>query len=289
MLEVARARSEEVAACVAMIPHMANPATIWLTARDGDRFVGAAGIGWTMIGDPAGFPVWAEVMPDARRRRYGTALLAAAAELAGEEADGLWTAQMFGADPAIDGFLAANGFAPAQRTLYFRVPLAPFVEELARVVTLLRRRGRIPSSARIVPAGQVDRTELSHMIGNALSTGPSRIQGLLAQAALEGEGDLAGSQALLDGDRLAGALLCRLADPDRVVILSNVVAPAWRRGWANALLLEATSRGMLARGASLFDFDCDESVRDSINLATRGGGLLTGTRTRTRWYQAFAS
>ena len=61
---------------------------------------------------------------------------------------------------------------------------------------------------------------------------------------------------------------------------ANVVAPAWRHSYVNALLLQITTERSFVDGAKTFRFDCDETVRNSMNLALRGAGEPLSTEAR---------
>ena len=69
-------------------------------------------------------------------------------------------------------------------------------------------------------------------------------------------------------------LLKRVEDGD-VGIEVIVVAPAFRVGAANVLLLEAATRTALDGGAERFRFFCDDRTRDTLGLARRAGASPT--------------
>jgi hypothetical protein len=73
---------------------------------------------------------------------------------------------------------------------------------------------------------------------------------------------------MLDGEALAGAILWRVVDGVAHVD-ARVVAPRWRGGWTNLLLLEAGLVAGLAEGLTRMRFHCDDTVRDTISLARR--------------------
>jgi hypothetical protein len=83
------------------------------------------------------------------------------------------------------------------------------------------------------------------------------------------------SKILLVDGRVAGALLSRRRPNGRdSQIVCNVVGPEWRKGWANVVLLESTTRAGVAGGGVSFRFDCADTNRDTIGLAERCGAPL---------------
>jgi GNAT superfamily N-acetyltransferase len=96
------------------MPQVAGAPVELLVARRGGGFAGAAALFWQSWTILAGFPTLIHVVADERRKRFGRRLLAFAADLAAEEADGLRSYT-----PAPDGeaarLMAACGCLPARR------------------------------------------------------------------------------------------------------------------------------------------------------------------------------
>ena len=98
--------------------------------------------------------------------------------------------------------------------------------------------------------------------------------------------DLDRSIALMVDDELAGVLFGRWND-GRPLIEARVIAPKWRQGFVNALLIEASSKRVLDDGATIVRFDSDENGADTINLTRHGNARLVGaTATYYRAAQA---
>lgn len=95
-------------------------------------------------------------------------------------------------------------------------------------------------------------------------------------AALAGEGasawDRALSRVLLVKGVVAGVVLARRVGATLEVVF-NVVAPVWRGGWANLMLLEAVLRNERDAGLSGLRFLAEAHVRDTVNLARRAGAV----------------
>ncbi len=65
-----------------------------------------------------------------------------------------------------------------------------------------------------------------------------------------------------------------------------VIAPAYRGGWANALLIDAIKDRAVAVGATHWRFMAEDDVRDTVNLALRTGAeVLTE---QAAFYRALA-
>ena len=154
----------------------------------------------------------------------------------------------------------------------------------------MRDRKRIPDEVTSVPLADVPLREVARLVAIEFRTGPPNIYRMLEQSR-DMDPELAQisfahSRALMIEDALAGALLLKWNDgaPE---ILANVVAPEWRRGWVNALLLAETTQANVDRGMKRFFFDCFEDNKDTMGLATRGEAKRR--KTQISYYYAVAS
>ena len=86
--------------------------------------------------------------------------------------------------------------------------------------------------------------------------------------------------------QVAGVLLSHLKDGVQVVE-GRIVAPGRRNGWPNLVLLEAGLRRARDEGVSVFQFHCDDTVRDTISLAKRCAARETARK--ALYYYALAS
>ncbi len=251
MIHIARTTEDEQAACLALLPEVWNVPVELIAARRDGVLIGAAGLLWESWADPAGFPIAVHVIPEARRQGVGRALVDTALALVDGESDGLWTLGNVAEESEAADFLRGCGFAPQKRITHFEMQGQSFHDHVERIVARLLSRMR-----------------------HGLAVG-------------DGSGiDFDRSTVVMEGAQVAGALLYHWNDGDPV-IEANVVAPAWRNSYVNALQLQVATKHGLDGGATSFRFDSDETVRDSMNLARRGGARPI--KTEARFYRAMAS
>ena len=272
-LPIAPATPREEAACLALLPEIwGHPAEI-LAARLDGVLVGAAGMLWEARLDPIGAHVHVHVLPDWRRRGIGRALLAACAALV-EEAEGVWTLDSIDeASPAAD-FVRASGFAASHRTHYFRVDVQAILTLTNPIVERLRRHNRIPANTRLIALRDAPLADVARLAGQEFGQTPLRVfHGLRAGLADEAGRtiDFDTSLIVMEGDAVAGGFLFRHGENDPIAN-QEIVAPAWRGSYVHPLQLQAVAANVLATGATTVTFQCDEDVRDTMNVARRAGG-----------------
>jgi len=281
---VGSAREDEARACRMLLPaaHRDPEPEVLVARGPGGAILGAAALQWQGWRTPPGFPLLVEVVPSARRRGVGRALVEAAAALATGEAPGLWAWDLLAEASKAARFLAACGFAPRTRVRDYRVEVAAAASVASAVVARLRERGRVPPGARVVPLREADLAAVARLVTWELGTAPTDLRARLAAGTAEF--NLDHSLALLAGSHLAGAVLIRWeAEP---VADAIVVAPAYRGGWANALMLDAITALGRAVGATHFRFIAEQGVRDTVKLASRAGGEVI--EERVGYYRALA-
>jgi len=271
---VAPATEEALPACFALLPMLADPDTIVLAARDSKgELAGAAGLMWRSWNDPPGFPLWIHVLPDRRRRGVGRTLLAEIVRQSAGGLDRLWAAQPIAEESEAAAFASACGFTAERRQLFFEADARTFLTQIARTVDLLRRRGRVPEAAELMRIDQVATEDLAHLVASEFRTAPPRLVEMLRRSIASDPAkapiDPLQSRVLVMDGQVAGALLSRRTGRDSAHIVCNVVAPAWRRGWANAALLDGFTQGTVEAGCTRIGFDCGEDVHDTIGLAAR--------------------
>jgi GNAT superfamily N-acetyltransferase len=260
------ATESEAPAALALVPESRGLPCEWLIARVDGQLAGAAAIAWRAWGSPGGFPATIQVIPEMRRRGVGKALVAAAMELSAADADGLWSLGMHPTEGAVTDFLAACGFAPRRRQLRFEASFQALLDNVSSLAG--RARKSLPAETHIVPLSEAPLEEAGWLLSREFGGGPFRaLHGLKRRAA--GDKDDR-SQAMMVGVDLAGLILWRVAD-GVAQVEARVVAPAWRGGRTNLMLLEAGLVAGLAEGLTRMRFHCDETVRDTISLARRCG------------------
>ena len=289
MIHIARTTEDEQAACLALLPEVWNVPVELIAARRDGVLIGAAGLLWESWADPAGFPIAVHVIPEARRQGVGRALVDTALALVDGESDGLWTLGNVAEESEAADFLRGCGFAPQKRITHFEMQGQSFHDHVERIVARLRRNGHIPADARTVALRDAPLDDVARLVAGEFSGGPARLLSRMRRGLAVGDGsgiDFDRSTVVMEGAQVAGALLYHWNDGDPV-IEANVVAPAWRNSYVNALQLQVATKHGLDGGATSFRFDSDETVRDSMNLARRGGARPI--KTEARFYRAMAS
>ena len=275
------AEQSALAACFAVVPELAAPDAVMFVARDNDgTLAGVGGMVWQSWGSPPGFPVWVRVLPDRRKAGIGRALLGRIAAEARGELDSLWAIKPLESDGDAAKFALAFGAHCERRHLYFEGDARNFLAYSEPVIAALVQRGRIPAAAAVLPLEQGPLEEVGHLVSAELRMAPPMIAGMLAASAAGDPAtapiDRARSCVLMVEGTLAGALLSRrLAGRNASYVVCNVIAPAWRGGWANALLLDQFTRTTIAAGCFRIALDCGEDVRDTIGLTRRSGAETT--------------
>lgn len=253
---------------------MAMPDAELFVARDAEgKLLGAGGLSWRGWRNPAGFPMMVHVLPDSRRLGVGRALVRALVDRARGEADRLWVAQALEEGSEAAAFARACGFGAGARQLHFEADTPSFDAHVGGLIARMRARGRISPDVQTVTLAEVPLEEVARLVSIEFRAAPPHIRRLLEQARHE-DPDSAPisftmSRALMIDGALAGALLLNW-NHGQVTIVANVVAPRWRRGWANLLLLADTTRAAVEWGCKTFRFDCADDNRDTIGLAIRG-------------------
>lgn len=287
-LKIERAKPAALSAAFALLPQLAAPdAVVWTARREDGALAGAAGLLWRGWGQPVAMPGWVTVLPDCRRMGVGSALLATIAAAAREEG-----ADVVAVEPIDDTgeaalFASVTGAQAEMRHFFFEGVPANFIDYIGPLVK--RLAPRVPAGARIVPLAQAPQAEVKWLIAQEMATAPPRIERMLAlsetQPADSAPVDRDHSLVLLVDDTVAAAMLAqRGAEPaGRLSIVCNVVAPAWRGGWVNALMLDHFTRLALAVGFERIAFDCAETVRDTMGLARRSKAREVAVKTRFRY------
>lgn len=274
-IETGRARPEEIASCLALLPKAAALRPILLAARIDGVVGGAAGLLWQAWSEPAGFPLLLHVAAEHRRQGVGRALLAAATDLARDEVGGTWSEEPVpqGGDAA--SFLAACGFEARRRQFEYELPFTGFADLVGPNLARLRAEGRMPPDAQVMPLSEALLPAVAAVIGPAFQKTPAAMLALWRScpAAL----DMARSSALLVNGRLVGAMLVD-TETGVPVIDALAVAAEHRGGGAGALLLAEGAQRAAASGVQVVRFRCEEDARIPLAIAQAAGGVLVETR-----------
>lgn len=228
--------------------------------------VAAGAMGWV----PNGFPVLIGVVPGERRRGHGRALIEALATRARGETPGLRGWRPLAEDDPQACLLRSAGFEVRQRLHVFEAEPTRFGDAMTALVA--RLGSRVPAGASLLPLAAVPPEALGALLADQFALR----EAMLSSALRESNGATGGwdgelSRVLQVDGMLAGAILARRS-ADVAEVDFNVVAPKWRGGWANVLLVEALVSRVRAVGLPLVRFLAEPHVRDTANLSRRAGG-----------------
>lgn len=271
-VHVRAAKAEETYACRMLMPEGFTPTSapelfVAVTTTSPSAVVGAAAVGWRQLSKPPGFPVQIHVIAPLRRRGIGRALLAAVTEACRGETDLLHAWTMLSDESAGAAFLRREGFETRQRFLNFEADGKRFHAMVDALRNRMSRSGKIPEGVRTVPLKDAPADEVVALVATTFDALPAFVAAKITAEGISSY-DVDNSMVLMADGKVEGALLYIWKDGVPMIDV-NVVSEPFRRGWANVLLLEATTRGGLATGADRFRFSCDQHNRDTINLAKR--------------------
>lgn len=238
---------------------------VWL-ALDGADLAGAAAVGW----GPGGFPVQVNVVPPRRRRGVGRALVDRLVDILAPETDALrsWTL-VPEAGPA-GAFLRSAGFQAHRRFLGFETDDVEFPAMIQPVRARFESRGRgLPAGARLVGLREAPADDLIELVSADFAGGPRVVRARLSgTGAAAFEPDI--SVVMMRDDTILGAVLASRRD-DIAMIDAIVVAPQVRARGANVVLLDEVTRRAMAQGCRRSRFYCEDTTRDTVNVARRAG------------------
>ena len=262
-----------------MMPDLFAPThapDLWVALEDG-VLAGVGAVSWHRTSQPAGFPVYVHVEPAWRRRGIATALVEGIAEAARQDAPCLnsWFDVAPGSDAA--AFCAATGFACVRQVFEFEAEMKKFYDLIKLTYDRFALRGKLTGDFHIVSLAEAPADQVAALVADnfALASASALTQVALGTSSHDPDK----SVALLKEGRVLGALLYSWNGGD-IGIDAWVVAEEARGSAANLLLVEAASRRALDAGAWRFRFSCTDDVRDTINLARRGGAVQTATKAR---------
>ncbi len=276
------ASDAEARACLALLPEARGAGAELLIARCDGVLAGAAAIGWQSWSRPSGFPTQIHVVPSHRRLGVGRRLLAAAADLAREETDGLWSFAPSPDDAPAAAFMTACGCRRMKRRHHFEGDLGALLADITPLLDRLRRRPAFQAPA-IVPLAEAPLDEIAWLVSRELGGGPMGAMARLRHETRAGSADR--SQAAITQGEVAGVILWRRDADDGATVSARVVGARWRGGPVNLLLLEAGLRAGQAEGVARVRFHCDEDVVDTLALARRAQAREVSVT--ASWYYPF--
>ena len=263
-----------------LLPKAAKALSHCLVARTGTPSVVVAAAGLTSSQRPKpliGPGVALHVIEPCRRRGLGGSLLAALeAEAKRHGAEALYAAQKVDLDGEEMRGWSWLGFSPCEQVHHHVLELDKFEPRLAPLYERLKRRGRIPESAQILPLYEADADEVTRLhvaqLGGDPATLLRRIRGEAPDAFAPRH-----SRVLLVDGRVVGIILGHRTSRDVVHVDADVVDPALRGGWANVWLKLEATRGALDWGIEKFVFTTFDHYTDTRSFTEK----LEGVRVRT--------
>jgi hypothetical protein len=261
-----------------LLPEIQDAASTFVAVEgQKQRVIGAAAA--TRAVRPAPLPgpgVALRVIGPCRRCGIGASLLgqlARAVQAAGAKA-------LYGAKRAEQGGEEMRGwqwlgFSPCETVQEHVLPIDQIEQRLGPLVDRMRAHGRIPRGARVIPLYEADlaavlRLHLDHMGGDRAEL-QRKLRGRGLGAFLPRH-----SRVLVVDERVRGCLLAHRAGRDTIVVDANIVDPALRGGWANALLKWEAFRGAPA-GVTQFQFTSFEHYADTRSFTQKLGGTAVRT------------
>jgi GNAT superfamily N-acetyltransferase len=269
-----------------LLPAMASDCDRFV-ALDGERHlvIGAAAATRVPRMSPAIGPgVAIHVIPPCRRCGVGGALLEQFEAHAKQRgANALYAAQRVEVDSEEMRGWRWLGFDVCETVEEHELPVANFDPVLGPMLERMRRHGRIPADAMMVPlyatdAEAVVRLHLENLGGDAGDL-LKRIRG---HAPNSFHPDF--SRVIVVGNRVVAAVLARRVSQPVIQVDAIIVAPEARSGWANLWLkLEATRR-VIPHGVTHLHFTTFDRYTDTRRLVQKLGGRTVRT-TALMWRQ----
>lgn len=168
------------------------------------------------------------------------------------------------------------GFTVCETIEEHELPVANFDPVLGPLLERMKRRGRIPETARMIPlhaadAAGVVRLHLENLGGDA----GDLLRRIRGQAPNSFHPDF--SRVLLIGDRIVAAVLARRVSQQAIMVDAIIVAPEARGGWANLWLKLDATRRVIPHGITHLSFTTFDRYADTRSFVQKLGGRTTRT------------
>lgn len=277
-ISIRPAQDADMRACRLLLPaafsaESAPQLMVAVQAGAPETVVSACALSWCNApkpeAEPTGFAILLHVVPILRRLGVGRAMVENAVAWCAAETAGLrnWLPVEDGSEASL--FLEQAGFVRHHRILHFVTDLVGFHVIVDGLRMRMQRSGRLPADARLLRIEEAPAWDVAALVAPEFAAPHATILRRLSPTATDAF-DLHRSVALYLDEVLAGVLIFSWNNGE-VSIEVIVVAPAFRGGAANVLLLEAATRAAIEGGAARFRFFCDERTRDTLGLARRAG------------------
>jgi hypothetical protein len=166
------------------------------------------------------------------------------------------------------------------------LPLDQFEPRLAPLYERMRKQGRIPESAQIIPLYEADFEAVTRLhlalLGGDAATLMRRIRG-------EGSDAFSAqySRVLLIDGRVSGFILGHRTSREVIHVDANVLEPTVWGGWANIWLKLEATRGAISIGVKTFVFTTFDHYADTRSFTEKLQGVTA--RTMVLMYRPIAA
>jgi GNAT superfamily N-acetyltransferase len=265
LLPTVDALLEDPAIFIATLPH--------------PRRVIAAGAVWSVTtrSHPPTVPCALHVAAPWRRQGIGKQLV----EVMARNADG-WGAKALGSRAPVQRGSPEHqgwqwlGFADSTIMRSYTADIAAALTRHMELYDWCVASGRVPPGARTFRPAPEHAEAIARLNAQGL--------GGMAWHLLQGYRTAAGtpsdvSMAVADGDRIVGFILTRAISDETLHVHSHVIAPAYRQGWAQAMLHHDFMRWVSGLGYRRFTFEAGEVHTVTRKTAKRIGATLLAERT----------
>jgi hypothetical protein len=170
----------------------------------------------------------------------------------------------------------ALGFTACETVEQHLLPLSQFEPTLVPLVERLRKRGRFPATAEIIPLYQADLPTVLQLHLDNMGGDRGELYRKLRGQGLGAFHPRYSRVLLVDGS-IKGCILAHRGDKDTAVVDANIVEPSVRGGWANVWLKLEATRGAMRLGIKNFEFTTFDHYNDTRSFTSKLGGLTTRT------------
>ena len=280
---VRRAAEAELGAALALIPEAAaagaSPEAVFVACRAQTPDVLGAAAFSTLPDDTRCTGVRGDVfvLPSARRRGVGTALLGALTQEAARwDVPHLhgWRAYQAGGETQ---FLQRNGFEPLRSIRHFRVDIATADTVCTAMLERWSKQGRIPGELALAPLASTHLEEASELYARHFGLSAAHAKNLLRLAGASDARAL--SFELRHQKRLLGVIVWKCPPDELPTVDLWIASPEFRLGWPAMVLLQKSVRRCAELGFSEAGFHCNDDARATLHIAR----LINATLVREEW------
>jgi N-acetylglutamate synthase-like GNAT family acetyltransferase len=274
-LNIRRAVESDRRAVRMLLPQIREPASCFVAvAGDRPAVIGAAAATASNRTTPAIGPgVAVEVIEPCRQRGIARALLerleSDVAQLTGATA--LFAAQRVERGSESAAAWAGLGFSSIESVEEHQLPTAGFEESLGTLIERMHAKGKIPTTACIVPLYRANAAAVLQLHIDQLGGDRGELYRKILGKGV-GAFHPRYSKVLLVVGQVKGCILAHRISAELAQVDANIVHPSVRGGWANVWLKLEATRGALKLGIKTFQFTTFDHYTDTRSFTERLGG-----------------